>query len=142
MADEKTTESTKQNRTAGEAGWHVSRYNLSAPVPGTKKVAIANLFRGTCAEYTPIEGYLMSVLDELDEHHPIIERLAKRGVICNFDEEAVDKPQFSFGTAHDWNPEDPLGSASKADNAGDASDADNAGDAPGTLTQSERPALG
>ena len=30
--------------------------------------------------------------------------------------EAVDKPQFSFGTAHDWDPKDPLASASKADN--------------------------
>ena len=88
MADEGKTEETKA-RTAGEAGWHLSRYNLSAPVPGTKKVAIANLYRGTCAEYTPIEGYLMSVLEELDENHPIVERLAKRGVICDFDERAA-----------------------------------------------------
>ena len=54
------------SRTAGEAGWHVSRYNLSAPIPGTKKIAIANIFKGNCAEYTPIEMYLLSVLDELD----------------------------------------------------------------------------
>lgn len=73
-------------RTAGEAGWHVSRYNLSAPVPGTKYVAIANLYRGVCAEYTPLELYLLSVLEELDEHHPIIERFARRGIIANFDE--------------------------------------------------------
>ena len=88
MADKGKPEMTNA-RTAGEAGWHLSRYNLSAPVPGTKKVAIANLYRGTCAEYTPIEGYLMSVLEELDENHPIIERLAKRGVICDFDERAA-----------------------------------------------------
>lgn len=25
------------SRTAGEAGWHVSRYNVMAQVPGTKK---------------------------------------------------------------------------------------------------------
>ena len=78
-----------ESRTAGEAGWHVSRYNLSAPIPGTKKIAIANIFKGNCAEYTPIEMYLLSVLDELDEHHPIIERFAKRGIICNFDERAA-----------------------------------------------------
>ena len=30
--------------------------------------------------------------------------------------EAVDKPQFSFGTAHDWNPKDPLATASDPDN--------------------------
>ena len=77
------------SRTAGEAGWHVSRYNLSAPVPGTKMVAIANLLKGNCAEYTPIEMYLLSVLEELDEHHPIIERFSKRGIIANFNEQAV-----------------------------------------------------
>ena len=76
-------------RTAGEAGWHVSRYNLFAKVPDTKMTAIANLFKGNCAEYTPIECYLLSVLEELDEHHPIIERFAKRGIIANFDERAA-----------------------------------------------------
>ena len=80
---------TQATRTAGEAGWHVSRYNLHAAVPGTKNVAIANLFKGNCAEYNPIELYLLSVLEELDEHHPIIERFAKRGIIANFDERAA-----------------------------------------------------
>lgn len=79
----------KAARTAGDAGWHVSRYNLMAPVPGTKMTAIANLFKGNCAEYTPIEMFLLSVLEELDEGHPIIERFAKRGVIVNFDERAA-----------------------------------------------------
>ena len=78
-----------ETRTAGQAGWHASRYNLFAKVPDSKMTAIANLFKGTCAEYTPIELYLLSVVEELDEGHPIIERLAKRGVICNFDERAA-----------------------------------------------------
>ena len=76
-------------RTAGEAGWHVSRYNVGAKVPGTKMTAIANLFAGTCAEYTPIELFLLGVLEELSEHHPIIERFAQRGIIANFDERAA-----------------------------------------------------
>ncbi|MBR3315147.1 MAG: radical SAM protein [Atopobiaceae bacterium] len=80
---------TNKTRTAGEAGWRVSRYNLMAPLPGTKNVAIANIFKGNCAEYTPLEMYLLSVLDELDEHHPIIERFSKRGIIVNFDERAA-----------------------------------------------------
>ena len=84
-----TAEDELRGHTAGEAGWHVSRYNLMAPVPDSKNVAIANLFKGNCAEYTPIEMYLLSVVDELDEHHPIIERFARRGVICNFDERAA-----------------------------------------------------
>jgi uncharacterized protein len=50
-------------RTAKEAGWHISRYNLSAQVPGKDAVAIANLYKGTCAEYSPLELYLLSVLD-------------------------------------------------------------------------------
>ena len=76
-------------RTAGEIGWHLSRYNLSAPVPGTDNVAIANLFKGTCAEYSPMELYMLSVIEELDEHYPMIERFARRGVICNFEERAA-----------------------------------------------------
>ena len=92
--DEQVSEQQKdaqQNtqRTAGEAGWHVSRYNLIAPVPDSKMVAIANLYKGNCAEYSPIEVYLLSVLEELDENHPILERFAKRGVIAKFDERAA-----------------------------------------------------
>lgn len=30
--------------------------------------------------------------------------------------EAIDKPQISFGTAHDWDPKDPLATASNPDN--------------------------
>ena len=88
-AEESKTTERAESRTAGEAGWHVSRYNLIAKVPDTKMVAIANLFKGNCAEYTPIEMYLLSVLEELDENHPIIERFAKRGIICKFDELAA-----------------------------------------------------
>ncbi len=88
-AEASTQETIDKTRTAGEAGWHVSRYNIAAKVPDTKMIAIANLFKGNCAEYTPIEMYLLSVLEELDENHPIIERFAKRGVICKFDELAA-----------------------------------------------------
>ena len=89
MDSNELKEEAQPSRTAGEAGWHVSRYNLSAPVPDTKNVAIANLFKGNCAEYTPLELYLLSVLEELDENHPIIERFAKRGIICKLDERAA-----------------------------------------------------
>ena len=85
--DEKDNRETK--RTAKEAGWRLSRYNLSATVPDRDAVAIANLFKGTCAEYSPLELYLLSILDRLDERHPIIERFAKRGVITRMDEFAA-----------------------------------------------------
>lgn len=76
-------------RTAGEAGWHASHYNLPASMPGSDNIAVANLFKGICAEYTLLELYLLSIVEQLDEDHPIIERLAKRGLICNFDERAA-----------------------------------------------------
>ena len=76
-------------RTAREVGWHISRYNLSAAVPGKDAMAIANLYKGICAEYTPMELYLLSILDRLREDHPIIERFAKRGIITRIDERAA-----------------------------------------------------
>ena len=79
----------KKRRAACEAGWHKSRYNLMACVPNTENVAIANLLKGTCAQYTPVEMYLFDALDELDENHPIIKRFSRRGIIANFDELAV-----------------------------------------------------
>ena len=76
-------------RTAGQTGWRVSRYNLMARLPGTDRVAVANLLRGTCAAYTPIEMYLLDELESLDENHPILERFRQRGLIVNFDEQAA-----------------------------------------------------
>ena len=78
-----------EGRTAAEAGWHVSRYNLTAKVPDSTNVVIANLYKGSCAEYTPIEMFLLSSFDKLAEDHPIIERFARRGVVCRFDERAA-----------------------------------------------------
>ncbi len=49
-------------------------------------VAIYNTYRRTCAAYSSLELYIMSVLDRISENHPLIERLAKRGVIANYDE--------------------------------------------------------
>ena len=80
---------SEKEKTAGEAGWHLSRYNLSAPIPGKDRVAIVNLFRGNCAEYSPLELYLLSVLESLPKDHPIIERFSKRGIITRMDEPAA-----------------------------------------------------
>ncbi len=73
-------------RTAGDAGWQASRYNIMAAVPDTGMTAIYNTYRRTCGEYTPVEMFLLSVVEELDENHPILERFARRGIIANFDE--------------------------------------------------------
>ena len=76
-------------KTAFEAGWRASRYNLFAPIPGTKNVAIANLFRGTCGAYSPLDLFLLSELNTLDAEHPILGRFRERGLIVNFDERAA-----------------------------------------------------
>ena len=98
MKSEGQTKKQTNGRTAGDAGWHASVYNLMARVPDSKNVAIVNLFKGNCAEYTPIETYLLSAVEQLDENHPIIERFAKRGVIANFDAQiTID----GMGATHD-----------------------------------------
>ena len=89
MSSEGQARNLEGARTAAEAGWHESRYNLKVPVPNTEKVAIANLYAGTCAKYGPLELYLLSELDRMDENHPMVGRLARRGVIANFDELAA-----------------------------------------------------
>lgn len=87
----------KAARSAAEAGWHVSRYNISAKEPETGKTVIVNLLTGSCAEYSPLELYLMSALDEISEDHPIIGLLARRGAICNFDELAAIEAESHIG---------------------------------------------
>lgn len=81
-----TERANREKRTAAEAGWRQSRYNVGARVPGTDKVAIANLYAGTFAEYSPVEVFLLSSLDQVGENHPLLARLADRGLVVNFDE--------------------------------------------------------
>ena len=72
---------------ASDAGWHLSRYNLTAPCPeDDNKLIIVNTFRGNCAVYNLAELYLLKEIETLHTDHPILERFAKRGLIVNFDE--------------------------------------------------------
>lgn len=79
MEIEKPNDEREPSCTAAEAGWRASRYNVAARVPGSKAIAIYNTYRRTYSEYSPLEAYLLTALEELDERHPIIERLARRG---------------------------------------------------------------
>lgn len=79
-------EEKDKKRTAGEAGWHQSRYNLMAPLPGTERIGIANLFRATFSDYDPGEVYLLSEAETLPEDHPILQRFIERGLIVDFEE--------------------------------------------------------
>lgn len=89
-------------RTAGEAGWRVSRYNLAARIPDSDKVAVANLYRGTCGAYTPVELYLLDEVESLDENHPILKRFRDRGLIVNFDELAALNAQARAACASNF----------------------------------------
>ena len=84
MPEENT--SSQNKRTAAEAGWRLSRYNLTAELPEKGSLAVANLYKRTCGKYGPVDLFLMNSLDKISEDHPVIPRLAKRGVIVNFDE--------------------------------------------------------
>ena len=76
-------------RTASEAGWHISRYNLYAKIPDEDRIAVVNLMRGSCAACSPLELYLLKDAETLDEDHPALERFKKRGLIVNYDETAA-----------------------------------------------------
>ena len=82
----KTPALVDENRTAGEAGWHLSRYDLMTVIPGENKAVVANLFRAVCAVYGPEELYLLSEAENLPEDHPILDLFRKRGLIVDFDE--------------------------------------------------------
>ena len=69
--------------------WHQSRYNIVAPIPGKETYAVANLFRGTCGEYSLAELYLLSVVEKLGANHPILPRFERAGLACTFDELAA-----------------------------------------------------
>ena len=73
-------------RTVREAGWHKSAYNLISKIPGTDKIGIANIYRGSFVVCTPGEVFLLSEIESLPEDHPIVEVFKKRGLIVNFDE--------------------------------------------------------
>lgn len=71
-------------RTAAQAGWRASAYNICAFEDGSDVPVVANLYAGTmgiCPDYA-----LVSQLDSLGENHPAIRALAARGIIVDFDE--------------------------------------------------------
>ncbi len=78
--------SEQKKRTVSEAGWHQSRYNVIAKIPGTDKIGISNTYSASFALYSPEEVYLLSEAETLDEDHPIVELFKKRGLIVDFDE--------------------------------------------------------
>ena len=102
MSDNTPAGEEKRTRTAAEAGWHASRYNLAVRTPDSDGLIIFNTGTRTCGKYSPIELYVMNALDEVPEGNPLVARLAKQGIIANFDErEALElQRRLACATPH------------------------------------------
>ena len=87
---------------ASRAGWRASRYNIAARIPGDpqKRLAVTNLCRGNCGACAPLELAALTMLDELPPNHPAVERLAKRGLIVNYDELAALETRARMACAY------------------------------------------
>lgn len=69
--------------------WHQSRYNLFAPIPGSKQIAGINTFSGSVGAFSVPELYLLSETESLPCDHPALERFKNLGMVVNFDEKAA-----------------------------------------------------
>jgi uncharacterized protein len=74
------------SKTAEEAGWRYSPYNLFSAVPDSDLVAWVNTLRSTCAEFSVQEYELIRAVLSFPEHHPLVKRYAKRGILTDHDE--------------------------------------------------------
>ncbi len=91
--DEKTN-----NKTVIDSGWHLSKYNIFAKLPDSDKIIFANTFKGSFALIGSAEAFLISVAETLDEDHPAVEAMKKRGILVDFDEQSAlmewGKPEY------------------------------------------------
>ncbi|MBR1828798.1 MAG: radical SAM protein [Atopobiaceae bacterium] len=96
-----TTKGQSDTQTADDAAWHQSRYNIFARIPGKKTYAVVNLFTGSCVELSLAELYLLSVAEDLNANHPILQRFARAGLVCKYDElaflESLTRSTCSMG---------------------------------------------
>ena len=89
----------QENKTLKDSGWHLSRYNLFARIPGANMTAGVNLYKGICASFSLPEMYLYSEAENLPADHPIFQRFRERGLITNHDEREALYAAGRLGTA-------------------------------------------
>ena len=77
------------HKTCGEAGWRRSDYLVYAKLPEGDGYAVLDLYQGSFTVLTSFELYLLSVVETLDQAHPILEKFRKLGLIVNFDQAAA-----------------------------------------------------
>ena len=61
------------HKTCGEAGWRRSDYLVYAKLPEGDGYAVLDLYQGSFTVLTSFELYLLSVVETLDQAHPILE---------------------------------------------------------------------
>ncbi len=66
--------------------WHLSKYNISAKIDEEDRWYVVNLYKNTCTPMSAATLYAMANLEELDEDTPLLSKLAKLGIITDFDE--------------------------------------------------------
>jgi uncharacterized protein len=100
--NELTKEGDTPAQTASQAGWRASHYNIWARIPNDEqgRLAVVNLYGGSCGAYSTLELAALTMLDELPANHPAVVHLARRGLIVNFDERAALEAQSRATCAH------------------------------------------
>lgn len=88
------------HKTCGEDGWKRSRYLIYAKLPEKDGYAVLDLYQGSFVVLTSVELYLLSIVEELDAGHPILEKFRKFGLIVNFDQTAIFNASGRFGCGH------------------------------------------
>ena len=88
-------EHNQKQRTAAEAGWRLSEYNITAKLPEDDRWVIVNLMKGSCRAYSWAELIPLSMLDRIGEDSPLLIPFKKRGILVNYDEKAA-LPNFVY----------------------------------------------
>lgn len=89
-----------ESKTAAEAGWRYSRYNLFARVPDTDTVVLVNTLYGRCQEYSLKEYALIKKVLSFPEAHPLVTHYRNRGIITDRDETEILKEFYSENHGH------------------------------------------
>ena len=84
-----------KTRTAREAGWKYSKYNLFTEEPELEKVAWLNTLSGSCSEFSNAEYLQTQRILDLPEDDPLIAHYAGRGLITRQDETEELRKKYS-----------------------------------------------
>lgn len=88
------------HKTCGEDGWRRSGYLIYGKLPEKDSYAVLDLYQGSFVVLNCVELYLLSIVEELDAGHPVLEKFRKFGLIINFNQTAVLNASGRLGCGH------------------------------------------